>query len=225
MKTSQRYWLGGLLLAAFLLLAGGVLEHAAWLQALDSTVANSALIKPVGPLNTFLFSIIATLGSPLVAIGLTALFCVVLLLRRDWYAAIWCGGIQLGTSAIAYIVKQVVARPRPTHQLIADTGFSFPSGHVLCTTVLVLCMIWVLTPHLHDEEQRVVSVIVGVVWIGLVATSRVYLRDHFASDVIASVLLGTASWLLAQPLWAKIYSTFIESRHSHAETNHRHSSI
>lgn len=225
MKIKQRYLLGGLLLAAFLALALSVAVHAPWVQSLDSAVANSTLLKPVGPLNTYLFSIVATLGSPLVAMGLTAMLCVLLLIQRDYYKAIWCGGVQLGASAIAYIAKQLLARPRPTHQLVADTGYSFPSGHVLCTTILVLCVLWVLIPHIQDEELHIVAIIAGIVWVGLVATSRVYLRDHFASDVIASVLLGTATWLLAQPLWTRIYTTYFESRLTHAKTNHRHSSI
>ncbi|WP_225353573.1 phosphatase PAP2 family protein [Lacticaseibacillus thailandensis] len=111
----------------------------------------------------------------------------------------WVGGLQLVGSAFAEIIKQLVGRSRPLHQLVPDSGYSFPSGHTFCTTVLVITLLILCLPQIKDQENQLIAIVIGVVWIGMVAASRVYLRDHYASDVIASLLLAGGYLLIIAP--------------------------
>lgn len=94
-------------------------------------------------------------------------------------------------------MKYTILRSRPDHKLIPANGFSFPSGHTFATTVFFLAILSLLWPHLKQRWQRVTGGILTAVWILLVMASRVYLRNHFTSDVLAGLFLGTGWWLLA----------------------------
>lgn len=186
---------GVVILALFAVLAAGVMNRSAWVQAIDNVTAKVAA-GFVRPINTAIFKVIGFLGSPATVIGLTLILCVFLWFKRGGVISLWVAGLQLGGSALAEIIKKVVARPRPTHQLIPDTGFSFPSGHTFCTLILVMTILMLVLPYIEDQEVQLVVVIAGVFWIGLVAASRVYFRDHFGTDVLASVLFGSGYWLV-----------------------------
>ncbi|MGK4018188.1 phosphatase PAP2 family protein [Weissella paramesenteroides] len=207
--TNRREKLFGTgLLVIFIILAVSVAFNSDWVNAFDSSVTQ-LMANAYLPLNTAIFNIVAFLGSPLTVIILTVLLCVWLFFKKQVITSLWLGGIQLSGSAITEIVKQVVARPRPINQLVPDTGFSFPSGHTFCTTILVLSVLSLLLPKIHDEENKLVVRLIGIVWIGFVAVSRVYLRDHFGSDVLASVILATGYWLLCAAYEVPI-KTFIQ---------------
>ncbi|WP_461215966.1 phosphatase PAP2 family protein [Lacticaseibacillus sp. GG6-2] len=207
MKTKTQTMLGALLLALFAELALGVHTQAAWVRGIDAAFASLAT-KAITPLNTTAFKLVGTLGSPATVIGLTCLLCLWLWVKRDLSLAVWVGGLQLGGSAIAELCKQLVARLRPGHQLVADSGFSFPSGHTFCTAILVCTVLMLLLPLIQSQEGQLVAVLIGIVWVALVAISRVYLRDHFATDVFGSLLLASGYWLVVTP-YADAMQTFM----------------
>ncbi|WP_155286371.1 phosphatase PAP2 family protein [Lacticaseibacillus zhaodongensis] len=203
MKTKQKNLCGVILLALFAALAVSVKIQSGWLQSFDSGMRTLAT-KSISPLNTAGFKVIAFFGSPATVIGMTVLLSIWLWYRRDITEALWVLGLQLGDSVIAEIIKMLVARQRPVHQLVPDTGFSFPSGHALCTSLMVFTLLMLLLPKIKDQETQLVAVMAGALWIILVAVARVYLRDHFASDVTGSVLLAAGYWLIVTPYAVQI---------------------
>lgn len=203
MPARQKKATGIGLLMTFAYLAYCVVTHATWLQQFDSAAA-TLLASIVTPANSAVFKIIAFLGSPATVIGITCILCLWLWIRHSAILSLWIGGLQLFGSAIAEVVKKIVARPRPLHQLIPDTGFSFPSGHTFCTAIFVFTVLMLVLPTIKKRQCRIVAVIAGVIWIIFVATSRVYFRDHFASDVFGSILLASGYWLLITPYEAQI---------------------
>jgi undecaprenyl-diphosphatase len=192
--TTKRH-LGLGLLAAFAILAMSVVLKADWVTSLDSATRQVAS-QTISPLNTTLLTGVAFLGSPATAIGLTLVLCGYLWYRKAYVTSIWIAGIQFSGAAIAEIIKQLVARPRPTQQLIADTGFSFPSGHTFCTAILIFSLLVLCWPYLQNQESQLVAVLLGLAWLAFVASSRVYFRDHYVTDVFASVLLASGYWLV-----------------------------
>ncbi|SCL94042.1 Uncharacterized protein BCRIVMBC120_02417 [Bacillus wiedmannii] len=90
---------------------------------------------------------------------------------------------------IGIVVKEFMKIPRPyTYEGIqalyekSAAGYSFPSTHVqLATTFwgsfMMLC------------KKRIIWII-GIIFIILVATSRLYLRVHWLSDIIGAVLIS-----------------------------------
>ncbi len=104
---------------------------------------------------------------------------------------------SLARPLLEWGLKNLVDRPRPDlGRIVAGTGPSFPSGHVMAAIA-----IWGLLPPVMAlvSGRRTVwwgSVIISATIIGLVAFSRVYLGVHWLSDVVGALLFG-ALYLLA----------------------------
>jgi undecaprenyl-diphosphatase len=99
-------------------------------------------------------------------------------------------------------LKELVDRRRPAlGQLVAGTGPSFPSGHVMAAIA-----IWGLLPPVMAvvSGRRAAwwwSVAISSLVVVCVAFSRVYLGVHWFSDVVGAMVLGTlyllaVEWLL-----------------------------
>jgi undecaprenyl-diphosphatase len=94
--------------------------------------------------------------------------------------------------AIEFIVKGLVGRDRPDFdRLVAGTGYSFPSGHVMAAIAL-----WGLLPvvvALYTRRRAIwwASVAVSATLIAGISASRVYLGVHWFSDVTAGLVVGT----------------------------------
>lgn len=79
--------------------------------------------------------------------------------------------------------------PRP-HRLRKPKTTSFPSGHASAAAVFV-------TVAGEDDPWRLVYLLVGAT----VATSRIYVRIHHASDVVAGAALGLAMGTAFRRWW------------------------
>lgn len=115
------------------------------------------------------------------------------------------GLAQFGGAGLLLGFKMLFQRARPTQPLLPEHGFSFPSGHVFMTVIAVL-IIWRWSDcYVKDAEQKLTIRLLGIIWIGLVAASRVYLRAHYPSDILGSLLLAGFWWPTGQFLinkWA-----------------------
>jgi undecaprenyl-diphosphatase len=76
-------------------------------------------------------------------------------------------------------------------------GTSFPSGHVLAYTAFYGFLIRLLEIHANPGMLRRVLKGSLLAMLGFVGLSRVQRGHHWASDVLASYLLGSAyvTWL------------------------------
>jgi len=135
------------------------------------------------------------MGSPLVTGGLAVVLALFLWRIRQygWACAALVGVV--GGDAVLLVVKQLVGRLRPLQQVVADTGFSFPSGHVFSTTLLACMIITLLFRFLKGSATFwSVTAVVCLVVVG-VLLARLGLRDHYPSDVLGSILLASGWWL------------------------------
>ena len=100
------------------------------------------------------------------------------------------GGADL---AGALVIKLLVPRSRPdvtalAHPPAVDHGFSYPSGHTVVATVVVLAVLVAL-----GRRNARWTVPVGAVVVLVAAASRVYLGVHYPSDVVAAVVYGVGA--------------------------------
>jgi membrane-associated phospholipid phosphatase len=107
----------------------------------------------------------------------------------------------LGTvtiSAIGLGIKLAVDRPRPSPDLVNViaqlSDYSFPSGHVLYYTTFYGFLLFLSFTLLKPSWGRTLLVTLFSGLVGLVGFSRIYEGQHWASDVLAAYLLGSA-WL------------------------------
>jgi membrane-associated phospholipid phosphatase len=92
------------------------------------------------------------------------------------------------------VLKPVVGRARPplALRLVSETEPSFPSGHAADGTAFYVCLALVVAVFvLRRPLARVATVVVGGLWAGSIATTRLVLGVHWPSDVLAGCALGT----------------------------------
>jgi undecaprenyl-diphosphatase len=140
--------------------------------------------------------LITTLGL-LVVVGPVVLVAGVLLIRwhRRGRAFALVGGAAL-TWLTVWITKALVDRPRPAAPLVHTTGQSFPSAHAANATGWLALAI-ALSVMVPARAARFAAVACGALLSGLVGLSRIYLRAHYLSDVLAGEALGTAMYAAA----------------------------
>jgi undecaprenyl-diphosphatase len=121
---------------------------------------------------------------------------LVLLLKRQW--ALLVLGIVLagGGKFLESTLKTMVERPRPVYAdaELAARSYSFPSGNTLLALILYGFLIYLILPFMQTKQTRTMLISLGIVWIVLIAISRVVLGDHYPGDVLGSLALGGA-WL------------------------------
>ena len=109
------------------------------------------------------------------------------------------GVIMLAAMLFGYLVgelgiKNLIVRPRPfllntdvTLNIIAPSGYSFPSGHSTSSFAAALVI--------FVREKRWMG-ICAYTLAGLIAFSRLYNYVHYPSDVLCGIILGTLSAIL-----------------------------
>lgn len=123
-------------------------------------------------------------------IGVAVVF---LLLRRPWAALVFI--ITSAVSAgIVQALKALFGRARPEDILLDLDSGSFPSGHAAnAATIAVLFAVLLM---------RRWVIVVGAVYVVLMALSRTYLGAHWVTDTVGGILLGASVALAAWAIFA-----------------------
>jgi membrane-associated phospholipid phosphatase len=133
-------------------------------------------------------------------IFIVLLFVLVLYLRGlRWTAITSCGG-AIGESALNVAIKLLIHRPRPKATLVyvmqVLNSYSFPSGHVMFYSVFFGFLIFIIYSRLKVSLFRNLLLVFFGSLVGLVGVSRIYLGEHWASDVLGGYLLGSLCLLV-----------------------------
>jgi undecaprenyl-diphosphatase len=132
---------------------------------------------------------VTTLGNTLPSIITVAVVVAVLLLVKRWLEALFVALLPSLAALFTWAIKAAVDRPRPGAELI-DGGLSYPSGHV-SHIVVFLGFLCYLLPGLIKKRVLVTALqVIMVMLIMLMMASRIYLGEHWPSDVLAGLMLG-----------------------------------
>jgi undecaprenyl-diphosphatase len=102
---------------------------------------------------------------------------------------------SLGANLTTTFIKEFIDRPRPTGSLYLETSSSFPSLHATLAMSFFGLIFFLYYKKQHSHKKKVNSLFIFSLLIALIGLSRLYLRVHYLSDVIAGYLIGFA-WLL-----------------------------
>jgi membrane-associated phospholipid phosphatase len=177
-----------------------------WIAAIGETDGMLTLIDTwVGtwlhlhamPLITEAMIVISFLGAPSTLTAVTAVVCVALVRKRSYDRLVTLVTLVLGGNLLNYGLKHLIHRGRPTFEdpLLTLSSYSFPSGHAMASTVFygfVIACVLTMTRRRHN-----VAITAGILMIGLVCLSRVYLGVHYVSDVLGGILEAIAWSTLA----------------------------
>lgn len=143
-------------------------------------------------------SVYSDLGGPAGAIIATALAVAGLgVLWRSWTPVLLMLVAGAGSVAMSMTSKGLVGRERPpagTSLTPLEPSFSFPSGHALNATIIAGVLAYLLLLHVRSPAARVLVVVLAVVHAVLMGLSRVYLGQHWLTDVVVGWLMA-AAWL------------------------------
>lgn len=107
-----------------------------------------------------------------------------------------CVAVNLaGALVLNVVLKHIVQRPRPDgFRLIAETGYSFPSGHSMISMAFFGLLVWMVWTYERDRRLRNTLCVLFSLVIVMVGVSRIYLGVHYASDVVAGFCVSII-WL------------------------------
>jgi len=142
----------------------------------------------------------------LLSTALVILAAVIFWIVRLYLEALLIVVVSATSALLNELIKLIVERPRPTANLVEVIqkagGKSFPSGHVMAY-IAFWGLLFSLGVILFKGNRwwRIALLIVPALFVVLVGPSRIYLGDHWATDVLGAYLIGGA-WLW---LWLWVY--------------------
>jgi membrane-associated phospholipid phosphatase len=155
----------------------------------------------VSDTNTAVMQFITFLGthSFLIPANLVLIAYFLFIKKHRWYS-IKVPVVAIGGVSLMFLLKFLFNRPRPLIPLLKEAqGLSFPSGHAMMSFSFYGLLIYLVWQYIKIPWLRVVLIILLSFLILLIGFSRIYLRVHYASDVMAGFAVG-AIWLVLS-LW------------------------
>ena len=199
-------WLGRWpLIGVILVLIGGglftamaiaVQAHNQFLMQIDTQISNDLHTTALHSLPIILGLTILGyyLGQEIiVAIGVVL---VIYFLYKRYWTELWMVLIAWGGEAgIWLLVSNYFNRPRPVfavpawHQMTAP---GFPSGHVFGAVLCYGLLAYLIVPKMSTHFWKAVVVTLALVMILYIGFSRLFVGDHYPSDILAGYGIGIA---------------------------------
>jgi undecaprenyl-diphosphatase len=182
-----------LTLIAFVYIADEiVLEH--------ETLFDQTFYSFIAPLHsafmTKVMSVFTFFGSHLFLFPAYVILIAFLWFKHKKKLAFMVVSIGLTSTAVLFTLKALFQRARPLDPLIQNVaGFSFPSGHSFSSFTFYGILAYLLFQTNIAKQWKITAAILLFLFALIIAMSRVYLRVHYPSDIVAGYCLSVV-WLL-----------------------------
>lgn len=142
-------------------------------------------------------------------IGALFMFFMIILFIDKKYGLFFGVGF-LFSIGVNFCLKEIIARPRPyvanpeIINKLTTIGKSFPSGHSVSVVFIVLTLLY-LFYYLNKKGKfklfnkvwfKILSIFFAVVLIILTGISRMYLGQHYITDILAGLMIGAIGFLV-----------------------------
>ena len=123
--------------------------------------------------------------------------------KHRWYS-LKIAAVSITSTAVMFLLKGILQRQRPLVPVISNVhGYSFPSGHSFSSLVFFGMLGYIVFRTIKNAWIKWLLIFCCFGAALLVGFSRIYLKLHYASDVIAGLCLGMIWLLLARWLLVK----------------------
>ncbi|MET0394136.1 MAG: phosphatase PAP2 family protein [Chitinophagaceae bacterium] len=135
-----------------------------------------------------------------------------LLVSPHSWLSIRVAAIALSSLALMFLLKHLFRRKRPLPPLLqAARGLSFPSGHAIMAVTFYGLLMYIVAHTVPVGWLRWLSTVLLALLIVLIGFSRIYLRVHYASDVLAGFIIGLL-WLFISLAVMQRVEQFLKER-------------
>jgi membrane-associated phospholipid phosphatase len=106
--------------------------------------------------------------------------------------------IVIGGALLTLGCKAAFDRERPPEAwrdpFVHETNESFPSGHAMGAMIGYGVLAYAVLLSVKRRRTKALILVGLALWVGMIGVSRIYLRAHWFSDVVAGFIIGLA-WL------------------------------
>jgi undecaprenyl-diphosphatase len=149
--------------------------------------------------------IVSFFGSPRFFLPAYTVLVLFFIFRRQRRYALDITIVGVSSTALMFGLKDAFKRQRPDFPLLDRlTNYSFPSGHALCSFIFCSVLIYIIwNTHWRPAVKWALSLFLFLFAVSI-GISRIVLRYHYASDVLAGFCLGFAWAILCMWLLKRI---------------------
>lgn len=152
--------------------------------------------------------VITFFGSSLFFFPAYTLLVVYFLWRRKRAYALDIALVGISSTLLLHLMKNIFRRQRPDHPIFeALTNYSFPSGHALSSFIFCSVLVYIVWNGRLPLAWKWVLAVLLFLFALAIGISRIVLRYHYPSDVLAGMCLGFAWALFSLWLLKKIRRT------------------
>ena len=162
---------------------------------MDEKVFKSIAPQRTGTL-TQIMRLVTFLGNTEFLITANILLIAIFYRQKNYWFAVTVAVVAVSNVIVMSVLKRLFQRQRPPDPLIDGiTNFSFPSGHAFMSVAFYGLLIWFTAITITDKWLQRVLIVVFLLLILLIGFSRIYLRVHYTTDILAGFTLGF-TWLI-----------------------------
>jgi membrane-associated phospholipid phosphatase len=144
-----------------------------------------------------IFQLVSVFGDASTLAYISLLFVIALVTIRYWRLLFLWTITLPGAGILNQFLKNTLQRQRPQlpKPWIAESGWSFPSGHAMCSLVIYGLLAYSICFLPTSRTVRLSFGILTILLVIAIGFSRLYLGAHYFSDVMAGYLAATF-WLV-----------------------------
>jgi membrane-associated phospholipid phosphatase len=144
---------------------------------------------------TKLMFFITFLGNYAFLVPANLLLITFLLIRKEKRLAAFTTILAVSSLGWKFLLKEFFHRPRPDEAIVTGIkNFSFPSGHAMMGLAFYGLLILFIIPLIRNKQVQKIMNLLLFLLILLIGGSRIYLRVHYPTDVVAGYCFEIA-WI------------------------------